>query len=217
MSRDNQKARTRAALLDAASVLLREGRPPSIPDAAARALVSVPTAYRYFPSADELWFEAAQMAISFAPALAETEDRIEAAGGDPIDRLEALVRTLNFTILEDQAPFRRLARAALDVWFEQAGSKATERFPVREGRRNRYVALAIEPLRGAVDDADVDRIARALAIVIGTDAMLAVTDAAGLEGDDARQAMLDAARWMLRGALTEMGAPPTGFEPVPPP
>jgi len=36
------------------------------------------------------------------------------------------------------------------------------------------------------------------------DVMHAVTDGVGLEGDDAKQAMLDAARWLLTGALAEL-------------
>ena len=69
--RANQKARTRAALLQAATELVRDGRPPSIPEVADRALISVATAYRYFPSAEELWFEASTTAVAFEPALVE--------------------------------------------------------------------------------------------------------------------------------------------------
>ena len=49
--RANRKARTRVALLQAATELVREGRQPSMPEAADRALIS--TAYRYFPSERE--------------------------------------------------------------------------------------------------------------------------------------------------------------------
>jgi AcrR family transcriptional regulator len=50
----NQKTRTRAAVLGAAVELLGQGAAPSVPAAAARALVSPATAYRYFPSAEDL-------------------------------------------------------------------------------------------------------------------------------------------------------------------
>ena len=58
--RSNQKARTRTALLQSATGLVKEGRPPSMPEAADRALVSIATAYRYFSSAEELWWEASK-------------------------------------------------------------------------------------------------------------------------------------------------------------
>ena len=205
--RVNQKARTRAALIRAAAELVREGRPPSIPEAADRALISAATAYRYFPSADELWFEASVAAVAFEPKLREADERIAAAGDDPVDRLEAVVRSLGFTMLDDQAPYRRLAKGALERWFSQVDAPFDDRAPVREGRRNHHIALIVEPLRGRLSDTDVDRIAHALGVVVGTDVMLALTDGVGLEGDQAKGAMLDAARWLLNGALAELRSP----------
>ena len=51
--------------------------------------------------------------------------------------------------------------------------------------------------------------AHALGLVVGTDTMLALTDGVGLDVPEAKAAMLDAARWMLAGALAEV-APPQG-------
>ena len=80
--RVNQKARTRAALLAAAVELVREGRPPSVPDAAERALVSVATAYRYFPTADDLWTEASFETMDFTELSADVEKAVDAAGDE---------------------------------------------------------------------------------------------------------------------------------------
>ena len=205
--RSNQKARTRAALLGAALELVREGRPPSMPEAADRALVSVATAYRYFPSADELWFEASEAAVAFEPVLAALDEAVVRSGTDPSLRLETVVRGMGFRMLDDQVPFRRLAKADLEQWFSSIDVPAKDRAPVREGRRNRYIALALEPLRGTVPDGDLDRVAHALGLVVGTDAMLALTDGVGLDVPEAKAAMLDAARWMLAGALAEITGP----------
>ena len=203
--RVNQKARTRAALLEAATELVREGKAPSIPEAADRALISVATAYRYFATAEDLWFEASVAAAEFDPVQAETDARVEAAGDDPVDRLDAMLRTVGFRMLDDQAPFRRLAKAALDQWFSEAEAGHTdEPIPVREGRRNRQIALVVEPLRGRLPDADVDRLAHALGIIVGTDAMLALTDGVGLDVAEAKSALLDAGRWLIAGALAEL-------------
>jgi AcrR family transcriptional regulator len=204
LERTNQKARTRAALLDAATELMREGRPPSMPDAADRALVSVATAYRYFASADDLWFEASAAAIEFEPALAAIDDAIRAAGDDPVTRLEALIQRVGFWMLDEQAPFRQLAKAALEQWFSQAGSPDAEGLPVREGRRNRHIATVVEPLREQLPAQDVDRVAHALGIVVGTEAMIALTDGVGLDTNAAKTAMLDAGRWLLTGALSDL-------------
>ena len=57
--RINQKRRTRAAILEAAKHLLREGQTPSVAEAADVARVSRATAYRYFPTQEYLLIEAA--------------------------------------------------------------------------------------------------------------------------------------------------------------
>src|SRR3954451_3241912 len=48
--RTRQKARTRAAMVDATRELLAEGVAPTVEQAAERAAVSRTTAYRYFPN-----------------------------------------------------------------------------------------------------------------------------------------------------------------------
>jgi AcrR family transcriptional regulator len=176
-------------------------------EAAERALVSVPTAYRYFPSADDLWFEASLAATDLDPALAAVADAIESAGDDPAARLEILVRGVGFRMLDDQVPYRRLAKAALEQWFNQAESAGSAKRPVRGGRRNRQIAIVLEPLRGQLPAGDVDRIAHALGLLVGTDAMLALVDGVGLGVPQAKRAMLDASRWLLIGALSELVRP----------
>lgn len=201
--RTNQKARTRTALLQAAAELVRKGRPPSIPEAADRALVSVATAYRYFSSADDLWWEASNATIWDASV--EGRRRVQAAGSDPQARLEALIRTVEFPMLEDQVPYRRAAMTALEHWFRQAGTPEGQRVPTREGRRNERISDVTAPLRGTLPKKDIDRIAHALGLVIGTEAMIALTDAVGLDVPAAKKSLLDAGRWLLGGALAELG------------
>ena len=56
--RVNQKARTRMAIVGAARELIRTGQPVTMPAVAQAALVSEPTAYRYFPDLLSLLTEA---------------------------------------------------------------------------------------------------------------------------------------------------------------
>ena len=56
--RANQKARTRAAIVDACAALVRSGAEVTMPEVARRALVSEATAYRYFPDLVSLLQEA---------------------------------------------------------------------------------------------------------------------------------------------------------------
>jgi AcrR family transcriptional regulator len=202
-SRVNQKARTRAALVAAAIKLLREGRPPSIPDAAAEALVSVATAYRYFTSAEDLWAEASLEAVELDGWLDDVERQIEGAGDDVMARAEVAARVVG-RMLEDQLPFRQLAKAELERWFAQLDHPEPEgQVPVRAGRRNRINNLVVEPLRGTLTDEELERLVRALAMVSGTDAMLALTDTLNLDAEQAMVTLLDANRWLLAGALHE--------------
>ena len=187
-----------------------------MPDAAERALISVATAYRYFPSADDLWFEAAQAAVSFQPRLAETDAAHRGVRRRPGRRdSRCSSGPSGSSCSTTRSPIRRLAKAALEQWFSLAESPTLEPAPVREGRRNRQIALVVEPLRGQLPDGDVDRLAHALGLVVGTEAMIALTDGVGLDVADAKDTMLDAARWILTGALAEIQPPASDTSVVP--
>jgi AcrR family transcriptional regulator len=203
--RANQKARTRAALVAAAAKLVREGRPPSIPEAAAEALVSVPTAYRYFARADDLWAEASFEAVGLDDWIDQIDADIESAGSDVVARALAASGVVDH-MLADQAPFRRLAKASIDQWFAQREADAGNgTVPVRAGRRNRNNEVVVAPLRGSVSDDRLDRLVRALGLISGTEAMIALTDALDLEPDAAMDTLHDAVRWLVSGALAEAG------------
>jgi len=205
--RVNQKARTRSALLQAATELVAEGKQPSMPEAADRALVSVATAYRYFSSAEDLWWEASLAAM--AATMAEADERVEAAGTDPEARLEALIRSVQFRMLDDQMPYRRITLTAQEQWFRQADAPDDERVPIRQGRRNGQIRVAIAPLQGQLRRKDFERIARALGLIIGSEALISLTDAVGLNVPTAKATFLDAGRWLLAGALAELTEPHT--------
>ncbi len=202
--RVNQKARTRAAILSAAIEILREGREPTVPEAAERARVSPATAYRYFTSADDLQAEASAELLSFVSCTDEVGPAIEAAGDDVHARLEALVRMLGRRMLTDQAPFRQQAKAGHERWFanHQADGEPVD---VRVGRRNQFIRQVLAPLDGRLTKADYERLVAALAIGFGTEAATSLTDVARLEPDAALEVMVVTCRWILDGALAEAG------------
>jgi AcrR family transcriptional regulator len=197
--------RTRVALTRAAAELMREGRPPSMPEAADRALVSIATAYRYFTTAEELWEEAAVFSISDLLDEEALERAIEAAGDDVDARLEVVVRRIGWNMLDKEVPYRQMAKTSLDRWFAQQRNGGGERRPTRPGRRNRWNALAVEPLRGTLTDAELAGLIEALGLAWGTESMIALYDVLELEPDAAKQRMLTTCRWILRGALADAG------------
>jgi AcrR family transcriptional regulator len=199
--RVRQKTRTRRALLDAAMQLVREGKPPSMPEAADLALVSPATAYRYFPSAQALWEEASLELVE-----PWSTDVVDAAGDDPFARLAAVITTIGWHQLDDEMTYRNLTRASLERWFDQAGLPEAQRVPVREGRRPRWNAKVVEPLRGQVSEDFIDDLMGALTLVWGTEAVISLRDVGRLDTDTAKRVMSKAARWMLRGALDDAEA-----------
>jgi AcrR family transcriptional regulator len=203
--RSNQKARTRAAIVEAAVELLREGKPTSVPEAAARARVSVAPAYRYFTSAEDLGDEAAYELIDFLARKDDTEAAIDAAGDDVHARVEALIRELGGHMLREQIAFRQAAKGGLERWFAQQMLDPADRVPVRQGRRVGFTHHALEPIRSQLSKADYERLVAALVVGWGTEAVISLIDVAGLAIEPALEVMVTTCRWILDGALADAG------------
>lgn len=201
--RANQRARTRAALVDAAVTLLRDGRPPSMPEAAERALVSVATAYRYFRTAEELWEDAAIFTATVIVDSDEIGAAIEAAGDDVEARVEVVVRMIGWGFIDHEVLIRQVMRTSIDRWFAQQGTDGEAR-PGRPGQRNKWNALALQPLRGKLEDDQVDALVEALGFVVGAEAVITLFDALQLSPEAAKERQLMTAMWILRGGLAEL-------------
>lgn len=204
--RTNQKARTRAALVDAADGLLREGRwAPSMAEAAERALVSVATAYRYFSSAEELWEEASIFRSDQVYDEATLIAALEAAGDDLEARVEVVIRQVGWAFIDHQSMARQIMKASMDRWFASRDADAPGD-PVRPGRRNHVNALALQPLRGTLPDEQVDGLVEALGVVLGTETVLTLIDVLQLTPEAAKTCQLRTALWILRAGLAEAAA-----------
>ena len=190
-------------MLAAAIELVREGRPPSVPDAAERALVSVATAYRYFPTADDLWTEASFETMDFTEMNAGVEQAIDAAGDDVAARLDAVVTRIGWDMLENPLPYRTMVKLASERWFAQHQSPTAESAPIREGRRHHWNQRIVEPLRGTLTDAERRRLVAALDVAWGTEAAISLIDVAGLGVEEAKRVMLQTAQWVLAAGLAE--------------
>ncbi len=210
--RVNQKARTRAAILSAAVEIFREGREPTVPEAAERARVSPATAYRYFTSTDDLRDEASAELLSFVSSSDEVGPAIDAAGDDVHARLRALVETLGRRMLTDQAPFRQQAKAGHERWFARQPTTG-ERVEVRAGRRTPFIRQVVAPLEGRLGEAEHAQLVAALTIGFGTEAATALTDVARLEPEAALEVMHTTCRWILDGALVDAGLGSDGAGP----
>jgi AcrR family transcriptional regulator len=189
--------------VDAAIKLIRDGRPPSMPEAAERALVSVATAYRYFRTAEELWEDAALYSSAELIDSDELEAAIKAAGDDVEARLEVVIRKLGWLFIDQEAMTRQVMKTSIDRWFAQQGVEGEPR-PVRPGQRNKWNALALEPLRASLEDHQVDSLVEALGFVVGVEAVVTLLDALQLSPEAAKERQLRTAMWILRGGLAEI-------------
>jgi AcrR family transcriptional regulator len=193
--RANQKRRTRQALIDAALALRDEGRNPTLADVAERALVSRATAYRYFPSVEALVSE------TVTDRGMQPLDRFWRPGDDPVEAIGRAALMLNSLLAADEAGLHVMERSFMTVWLESASREA----PLRPGRRMQYIEPIVDALADVLDPAARKRLKQALAIVLGTEAMIAVRDVGRADAGDAVEATTWAARALVRQALAEAG------------
>jgi AcrR family transcriptional regulator len=197
--RYKQKRRTRAAILTAARELIRQGKVPSVADAADAADVSRRTAYRYFPTQEQLLVEAQLEAerpvferLFEAPALAHD---VEA-------RLDALVRTMYAELQATEPLMRAMIRLTVDRHRDERVGEAAEA-PRRGYRRIDWIELALEPVRSQFDDSSFERLVSGLALCIGMEALLVLRDIRGLDLSTAEEVSRWVARSLLHASLAQ--------------
>jgi AcrR family transcriptional regulator len=189
--RTRQKARTRKALVDAGRELLASGTTPTVEQAADAADIARATAYRYFPNRRALL-------VATYPEL-EEPSLLEAPAEltDPVERLDEVARSLTHQIVEHEPELRAMLRLSLEP---DPAERAD--LPLRKGRRIAWVADALEPLRGDMTTGEFDRLVNAIAAGLGIEALVWLTDIAGLTRDAAADVMCWSASAMLRAALS---------------
>jgi AcrR family transcriptional regulator len=190
--RPNQRRRTRKDLLEAAARLMREGRNPTLDEVAEDALVSRATAYRYFPGVEALLLEASldvafpDGAALFSNGPAEVVARVEAA--------EAAVAEM---VRANEPALRTMLANALQSRARDNGDDV----PARQNRRSKLIEAALDP--GAFAPSTRDRLAKALAFFIGTEAMLVGKDVLQLDEGEAASVKAWAMRALVEAALRE--------------
>ena len=195
--RTRQKARTRAAMLAATRELLAEGVTPTVEQAAERASISRTTAYRYFPNQRALLV--AIYPELDAPSLLEAE-----APEDPVARLEMVTEDIARQILEHEPELRAMLRLSLE---SPPPSRAA--LPLRQGRALGWIEDALAPLRERLPAPEIHRLALAIRATLGIEALVWLTDVAGLDREQAADLMRSSARTLLQAALAA-GSEPVG-------
>ena len=193
--RYKQKRRTRAAILTAARELIQQGRVPSVSDAADAADVSRRTAYRYFPTQEQLLTEAQlereRPVFERVLAAPELADDVEA-------RLDALIRTMYAELKVTEPLVRAVIRLTVDRSRDEPTSDVAEaESPPRGYRRIDWIEMALEPVRIQLDESSFERLVSGLALCIGVEALLVLRDIRGLD----LAAAEEVSRWVARSLL----------------
>jgi AcrR family transcriptional regulator len=194
--RAGQKGRTRSALVSAARALIAQGVTPTVEAAAAAALISRTTAYRYFSSQRALL-------IAAHPEIETTSMLPPNPPEDPESRLDAVLHEFHRMILETELQQRTALRLSLEP-----GSQHGDH-PLRQGRAVGWIAEALSPLQTMLPDEDLMGLVFAIRSATGIEALVWLTDVAGLSREEATSLMRGSAQALLRSALSKAVADST--------
>ena len=193
--RPNQKRRTRKDLLQAAARLMKQGRQPSLEEIAEEALVSRATAYRYFPGVEALLVEA-----SLDTVVPEPSEALRGApADDPVARVQRVDTALHDMIMANEGQLRMMLMHSLQR-STQRGADPT--LPPRQNRRTPLIEAALAPTRDRFRPAELRMLSRALALVVGTEAMVVCKDVLQLDDAETRRVKRWAVKALVEAALS---------------
>lgn len=173
------RTQTRELLLQTALSMLEQGWFPSITELANASGVSRATAYRYFPSQAALVSTVVDESLGPVLQWQPTSTSVEARVNELLDfaypRME-----------QHEGALRAALQVALHQWANERARRAQDEPKYRRGNRRRLLTLAVEPMvRAGVDPAVAERLAQALSLLYGTEAMVAQAGGAAGAGGGA--------------------------------
>jgi AcrR family transcriptional regulator len=191
--RVKQKQRTRDAILASAARLIAAGQVPTIEEVARSAAVSRATVYRYFPTREDLL-----IAATLEGPVSQLDRLVRSVmvSADPRERVDALVRAVLTSVLPSESTARAMLRAAVDPDVDD--SRLSRQ---RGERRMRWVALALDPVRGDLPDSIWTRLLESISLLLGVEALVVLRDLLGLEPDEAVERASWTGRMLVAGAL----------------
>lgn len=193
--RENQRTRTRVAIVAAARTLLQSGSPMTMAVVAESALVSEATAYRYFPDLISLLSEAV---AGLWPTPAEALKPVERSD-DPVERVAFATEFLLRGVLAYEGSVRAMMSATI-VRPETAGQ--------RPGIRFGLIDQALIPLNDTLALTDPEAFAqlkRDLAVVVSSEALFALIDLSRLSANEAIASVVHTATTLTDAAVHNGG------------
>jgi AcrR family transcriptional regulator len=189
--RENQKQRTRTAIVAAARDLIAAGTEVTMPAVARAALVSEATAYRYFPDLVSLLREAVD---GTWPSPAEALAPVEQCD-DPVERIAFATEHL----LRHVQRYQSAVRAMISATIIRPGSAS-----MRPGLRFGLIDYALAPLEASLGQQRPEalrQLRQDLAVVMSAEALFTLTDLSGMSADDAIASAVRTARTITAVAV----------------
>lgn len=200
--RVQQKSRTRSALLAAAVNLVTGGTQPSVADVADAAHVSRRTAYRYFPTQEQMLVEAALEGVRGIMAQAIEGGSAQRRDVHDVEaRLDRAVQALQRSAADNEQLLRTMIRLTVSAPSPSASSDKS--IPKRGYRRIEWIALSLAPAKKTLGKRRYERLVSAIAMCVGIEALIVLRDLRGLSEAQAEEVSRWAARTLLREALDE--------------
>jgi AcrR family transcriptional regulator len=201
VGRENQKRRTRNAIVAAARDLLIAGRLPSLAEVAESALVSPATMYRYFPDQLSLLRAALEDALPGEEAMSSPIPEITT---DPVERVARVTEAFLHLVLKRE----RLVRAVMALSLLRSIESPEEHqaaVALRPGYRLAWIAEALAPLEGKIDARVLAHLTNALAVIMSSEALVALQDVRGLDAEAAVESCVWSARTLVEAVVSNNG------------
>jgi AcrR family transcriptional regulator len=198
-----QKRRTKAALLAAATRLVAAGKNPTVTEVADAANVSRRTAYRHFPTQEQLLVEGAleglrpEVELAISSSLPADTSQLNDVRCAEL-QLDALLKVMHRTALDNEPLLRTMIRLT-------AGRSPGSR-PVRGSRRVDWITSAVLPVKRRLGAKAFDRLISALTSCVGMDSLFLLQDTRGLSAAAAERVTHWTARALLAAAIADAGS-----------
>ena len=198
--RSRQSRRMRTLLLRTAADLVALGRAPSVTEVADAADVSRRTAYRYFPTQEQLLTE-----VSLEHLRPQVEDALKAAAErrSPAEILDLAVSGMQRIALENDALLRTIVRLSLEKRLGGQQTTMPTSFPVRGSRRVEWIESILSPARSLLTASRFERLVSGLTLCLGIESLITLQDVRRLAPEDAIGICRWAAHAMLETTLRE--------------
>ena len=203
VKRPSPRDRTRTLLLAAARELLRTGQPLTVQAVADQAQVSRATAYRYFTSNDSVAVHATLPVLNDPLHDSDWPYYRPDPHADLPTRVAGTVRSMGEWAFDHAQELRTVLALSLQPDSEQRGLS-------RRGKlnRQRWIDAALADLPEQISPQTRQRLSTALLPLFGAEAVVWTTDVAGLDRNDALDALAWTAHTLVQATLDAHPAPP---------